>query len=110
MRIDWPESFANPSNPSAANGSVSARNVSGAISVTPSFNIGQLQPHTSASTATGTSFAAVMCGVADTSARDGFFTRSRYVQAGSRSRVGFIRVPAAAALRRTCSDAARAPA
>ena len=36
--------------PSAANGSVIERNVSGAISVTPIFSTGQLQPQTSVST------------------------------------------------------------
>ena len=41
--------------PSAANGSVSARNVSGASSATPIFSTGQLQPQTSVRTTTGTS-------------------------------------------------------
>ena len=53
MRIESPESFETASMPSAANGSVSARNVSGASSVTPIFSTGQLQPQTSVSTANG---------------------------------------------------------
>src|SRR5512139_3468473 len=55
MRTDSPEALAIASRPSPANGSVSARNVSGSISATPSLRIGQLAPQTSASTATGTS-------------------------------------------------------
>ncbi len=55
IRTASPEAFAIASRPSPAKGSVSARNVSGAISATPSLRIGQFAPHTSASTATGTS-------------------------------------------------------
>ena len=60
-RIGPPESPEIASMPSAENGSVSARNVSGAISDTPSFSTGQLQPQTSVSTSSGISAAAVMC-------------------------------------------------
>ena len=61
-RTEPPESFDTASMPSAENGSVSARKVSGAYSATPSFSTGQLQPQTSVSTSTGISAAAVMCG------------------------------------------------
>src|SRR5436305_1262256 len=45
IATDWPARFAIASSAIAANGSVVARNVSGASSVTPSFKTGQLQPH-----------------------------------------------------------------
>src|SRR6266542_3285570 len=52
MRVESPDSFETSSNPSAANGSVVARKVSGASSVTPSLSTGQLQPQTSVRMAT----------------------------------------------------------
>ena len=91
MRIEAPDIAATASKPSPAKGSVKARNVSGAISLTPIFSTGQLQPQTRASTATGNSAAAVMCGVGDASAR-------------------VNPAPLATAARRICSGAARAPA
>ena len=54
-RIASPQKRATSNRPMAANGSVIARNVSGASSVTPNLRIGQLQPQTSVSTAMGTS-------------------------------------------------------
>ena len=53
MRIESPDRRANASMQIAANGSVSARNVSGASSDTPIFSTGQLQPQMSASTRIG---------------------------------------------------------
>ena len=47
--------------PTAANGSVSARKVSGGSSVTPSLSTGQLQPQISASTAIGSHARASAC-------------------------------------------------
>ncbi len=61
MRIESPEKRATSSMPIAANGSVSARNVSGASSVTPIFRIGQLQPQTSVSTRIGNAARAIGC-------------------------------------------------
>ncbi len=55
------DSFATSSMPSAANGSVIARKVSGASSVTPSFSTGQLHPHTSVRIAMGTNACASGC-------------------------------------------------
>jgi hypothetical protein len=52
MRTASPATRATTSIPSAANGSVTARKVSGASSSTPIFRIGQLKPHTSISTTT----------------------------------------------------------
>src|SRR5689334_19009827 len=60
MRTELPDQCATASMPTAANGSVSARKVSGAISVTPILRIGQLQPQISVRTATGRSAAAVI--------------------------------------------------
>src|SRR3982751_1702492 len=53
IAIDSPDRRETMSMPTAASGSVKARNVSGAISVTPILRIGQLQPHTSVSTRIG---------------------------------------------------------
>src|SRR6266700_2736992 len=64
IRIELPDQREIASMPSAAKGSVNARKVSGAISVTPIFRIGQLQPQISVSTATGKSVAAVIRAVA----------------------------------------------
>src|SRR6266702_2125766 len=66
IRTESPESFAISSNPSAANGSVDARNVSGASAVTPTFNTGQLQPQASVRMATSSRLdAGTPCGGAD---------------------------------------------
>ena len=54
IAIDSPDARAIARRPAAANGSVSVRNVSGGISVTPSFRTGQLQPQISARIAIGT--------------------------------------------------------
>src|SRR5262245_5925182 len=91
--IDWPERRAMQRRPSAANGSVIVRNVSGGISDTPSFSTGQLHPQISVSTATGHSDDALIVVAAD--------------------RLPALIVPlrgAAAALRRICSGAVRGPA
>src|ERR1700720_4130236 len=76
-RTQSPESRAAESKPIAANGKVIERNVSGGNSATPILRIGQLQPHTSVSTATGKSDATVMCDVGGASARSGLFNVSR---------------------------------
>src|SRR5437763_9151540 len=55
MRMSSPEKRATASSPIAAKGSVNARNVSGAMSVTPILRSGQLQPHTNVSTPIGAS-------------------------------------------------------
>src|SRR6185436_891631 len=52
IRIESPDSRAASNKPSAANGSVAPRKVSGASSVTPSFSTGQLHPQTKVNTAT----------------------------------------------------------
>ena len=49
MAIESPPSLARIKRPMPANGSDAARKVSGASSVTPTFNTGQLQPHNNAS-------------------------------------------------------------
>ena len=61
MRTDSPEKRETSSMPTAANGSVTARNVSGASSVTPIFRIGQLQPQTSVRTRIGNAARAIGC-------------------------------------------------
>ena len=61
MRIDSRLQRVATNIPSAANGSVSARNVSGAISVTPTLSTGQLQPQMKVSNRIGTSACAIGC-------------------------------------------------
>src|SRR4029453_14823254 len=90
--VDSAERRATARRPSAANGSVIVRNVSGGISDTPIFSTGQLQPQISVSTATGRSDDALIDDVTD----------------GLPALIGALRV-AAAALRRTCSGAMRGP-
>src|SRR4029450_10546265 len=90
--VDSPERRATARRPSAANGSVIVRNVSGGISDTPIFSTGQLQPQISVSTATGRSDDALIDDVTD----------------GLPALIVALRV-AAAALRRTCSGAMRGP-
>src|SRR5437899_5692012 len=61
IRIELPDQREIASMPSAAKGSVNERKVSGAISVTPIFRIGQLKPHISVNTPTGKRAAIVTC-------------------------------------------------
>jgi hypothetical protein len=60
-----PLTRATSSIPSAANGSVNARKVSGGSSVTPIFRTGQLQPHTSVRMAIGSIARARGCASAE---------------------------------------------
>ena len=55
--MDSPLQRVTTNMPSAAKGSVSARNVSGASSPTPIFSTGQLHPHTSVNMRIGTTAA-----------------------------------------------------